>query len=144
MNRYLIIFVILLVIIIGVTIGMVLFMRSNQQSSLGPGGTSTTVTLPTVPEPGGQSSGSDAEAAFQSQIPQDMQITLGTNVVVGDYSLQLWTDPHGGGEALLKYDTTQNKWTVVSWGGGEWAIDSLVAEGVPQNTAAVLLAGMPH
>ena len=73
-----------------------------------------------------------------------MQVTLGTNVVVGDYSLQLWTDPHGGGEALLKYDSTQNKWILVSWGGGAWSADELVAEGVPQNMAVALLAGMPH
>ena len=73
-----------------------------------------------------------------------MQVTLGTNIVVDTYSLQLWTDPHGGGEALLTYDTTQNKWTVVSWGGGAWSVESLVGEGVPHNTATALLAGMPN
>jgi hypothetical protein len=141
MNRYFVIFVIVF-IIIGAVVGVLLYVRSNQ-SPLGQGGISTT-TLPTVPEPGEQATSAGAEAAFQSQIPQGMQVTLGTNVVVGTYSLQLWTDLHGGGEALLTYDTTQSKWTVVSWGGGAWAVDSLVAEGVPQNTATALLAGMPN
>ena len=142
MNRYLVVFVIVLIVIIGAAVGVLLYMHSNQ-SPLGQGGISTT-TLPTVPEPGGQATSASAKAAFQSQIPQGVQITLGTNVVVGDYSLQLWTDLHGGGEALLKYDTTQSKWTVISWGGGAWAVESLVAEGVPQTTATALLAGMPH
>ena len=54
MNRYFIVFIIFLIIVAVAIIGAVFFiMRSNQQSSLEQGGTSTTATLPTVPEPGG-------------------------------------------------------------------------------------------
>ena len=43
-----------------------------------------------------------------------------------------------------KYDYTQNKWVVVTRGGGAWNIADLVAKGVPPATATALWNEVPH
>ena len=48
----------------------------------------------------------------------------------------------GGGAALMKYDPNQNRWTLVTWGGGAWDAPELVAEGVPQDNVTALLSGL--
>jgi hypothetical protein len=42
---------------------------------------------------------------------------------------------------LLKYSSSKG-WVLMSLGGGEWAVDDLVEEGVPEPTAEQLIAGL--
>lgn len=61
------------------------------------------------------------------------------------YALQVWGADDMGGEALLMYDSTNNEWNFVSWGGGAWSAEGLTrSEGVPQDTAEALLGGLPN
>ena len=63
-------------------------------------------------------------------------------MVVGEYALQGWIGDVMGGEALLTYDATQNKWKLVDIGGGAWSVEGLVTFGVPQDIATKLVASM--
>ena len=78
---------------------------------------------------------------FKSQIQNANLITLGGTIVVSSYALQIWGDVNKGGEALLEYASSTG-WTLMSLGGGEWTVDGLVQEGVPQNIAEQLVAGL--
>lgn len=64
------------------------------------------------------------------------------NVVVGDYALQVWEGDHTGGQALMHFDATQNKWIIVDPGGGVWSAEDLVSFDVPTGTAQALVAGL--
>ncbi len=93
----------------------------------------------------GPRSETSVQAALRSHIRQEDQTTLHDTVISGDYALQSWRDSDFGGEALLKYDSVSEQWNLVTWGGGAWSVDGLVQfEGVPQDVATTLVAGMPH
>ncbi|OGC87793.1 hypothetical protein A3D70_00625 [Candidatus Adlerbacteria bacterium RIFCSPHIGHO2_02_FULL_54_18] len=86
------------------------------------------------------------QAAYQRALYKDNfdNVRLYQTVVSGSYALQEWRGDTVGGEALLKFDTIQNEWVIVSPGGGAWSVDGLVEMGVPQAIAAGLLSGMLH
>jgi hypothetical protein len=85
-----------------------------------------------------------------SEIAQDFlggiqnagQVALGGTVVVSPYALQIWGDTNTGGEALLEY--TSSTWVLVSLGGGEWTVFSLMQEGVPLSIAEQLVSGVTN
>jgi len=83
------------------------------------------------------------ETAFQSQ-PGAQAETLSTTVISGNYAVQLWSDTNEGGEALLTYDASADQWNLVTWGGGAWDVDGLVAVGVDQTDAQNLVALLPQ
>ncbi len=87
------------------------------------------------------------QAAYRSELdkyPSD-NTELYEISIVGDYALQVWVGDHMGGQALLKYDTTQRRWILVSGGGGSWSVDTLVTlMNVPQDVAVQLLRGLPQ
>lgn len=144
MNRYIIIFAALILVVI-VVIGAVFLLRpSNNTTPVIQQGTqgSYQPTSSTVSVSAGQSKEA-AKAAYQKALSASGDpdnIKPGATVVVDIYALQTWTGNHTGGEALLKFDTSQNKWIIVDPGGGAWSIDGLVAAGVPRDTATALLA----
>src|SRR3989338_5458479 len=81
---------------------------------------------------------------FQQEVAQGHpdNIKLSETVVVGEYALQGWIGDVMGGEALLTYDATQDKWKLVDIGGGAWSVEGLVTFGVPQDIATKLVASM--
>src|SRR3989338_5790586 len=81
---------------------------------------------------------------FQQEVAQGHpdNIKLSETVVVGEYALQGWIGDVMGGEALLTYDATQNKWKLVDIGGGAWSVEGFVIFGVSKDIAAELVAGM--
>lgn len=78
---------------------------------------------------------------FLGEIQNANQIGLGGTVMVPPYALQIWGDTNKGGEALLE-NTSSTGWTLVSLGGGEWSVLSLIQEGVPVDAAEQLVAGL--
>jgi hypothetical protein len=91
----------------------------------------------------GVSSPQDPQVAndFLGAIQNANQISLGGTVEVSPYALQIWGDTNKGGEALLEYGSSTG-WSLVSLGGGEWTVLSLIQEGVPVTTAQQLVAGL--
>ena len=80
---------------------------------------------------------------FLTQIQNANQIALGGTVVASSYALQIWGDTNTGGEALLEYASSTG-WTLVSLGGGEWSVLSLIQEGVPVSVAEQLVLGLTN
>ncbi len=80
---------------------------------------------------------------FLGEIQNANQIALGGTVVVPPYALQVWGDTNKGGEALLEYASSTG-WTLISLGGGEWSVLSLIQEGVPVSVAEQLVAGLTN
>src|SRR3989344_2041506 len=130
MNRYIIILVTLLLIAI-VGIGVAFYSRPNsgiapvvQQAVPQP--VSSTVSVPT------DRSKEDARSTFQHALDQNNidNIKLQETVVAGDWALQAWAGDVMGGEALLKYEITQDRWVILISSGGVWDINALVGVGV--------------
>lgn len=145
MNRTPIILGTALMVTVAAVIGGILLLSSNislpiQQtpptSSTVPSYTST-VSVPGVP------TDAAVAATLRSKIADGEPTTLYGNVVVENYALQVWGNPVGGGQALLKRDSVQGQWVLVSWGGGAWSAEGLVEQGVPQEVAASLVANVP-
>jgi hypothetical protein len=80
-------------------------------------------------------------AAYQAALTLDNPDTIqvGKTAVSGSYALQAWAGSRTGGQALLKFDASQNAWVIVDPGGGAWSLDGLVSAGVPEDNAAVLI-----
>ena len=87
-----------------------------------------------------------AKAAFQQAVDrQNIDNTkLYQTSIAGDYALQVWAGNIMGGEALLKYDEVQGRWSIVESSGGSYSEAALVSRGVPTSTAESLLVGMPQ
>lgn len=116
--------------------------QSNQQGGNGSPYTPVPSTTATV----SAEEQKKVETDFSSQIASDNTDNVKTyqTVIVGEYALQVWKGDNLGGEALMKYDAAQKKWTLITSGGGAWSVEGLVAAGVPEATAEVLLQGVPH
>jgi len=97
----------------------------------------TTASIQGIPSPQNPQVANDFLGAIQNA----NQISLGGTVVVSPYALQIWGDTNKGGEALLQYGSSTG-WSLVSLGGGEWTVLSLIQEGVPVATAQQLVAGL--
>ncbi len=84
--------------------------------------------------------GESVRLAFQNEVAQHniSNVKLNQTVVVGDYALQVWQSGDTGGEALLKCDNTDRRWSVVTSGGAAWSLGGLTAQGVPEDTAKIL------
>lgn len=82
----------------------------------------------------------DVSAPFKAQIENAGLIKLGGTTVVGEYALQDWSDENKAGDALLRR-TNNGSWQLITLGGGSWDVGSLVAEGVPKETAEALIEG---
>jgi len=65
-------------------------------------------------------------------------LSFSDSTIVNNYALQVWYDENVGGEALLKYRDGTG-WEIVSFGGGAWSLANLVQQGVPSETARVLI-----
>jgi hypothetical protein len=59
--------------------------------------------------------------------------------ISGDYALASWTWGDTGGQALLK--KKDDKWTIVTAGGGQLGEKGLIQYGVPKNIASALTKG---
>lgn len=146
MNRNIIILVTLLIVVI--VAGAIWFLRSNQPTPTGQG--IPAVTLPDnsngVPSQQDSQSKAAVQSAFRSGIAPYVtdNVRLQQTVIAGEYALQVWTSDTMGGQALLKYNPTQGRWTFVTAGGGEWSVAGLVEAGVSQDIATTLLAGVSH
>ncbi len=140
--KYPLILLVALIVFVAVLV-LTLYSRPSQQGSSS-GGISLLPAATSTPSPSSVPSNSAVAAALQSHIVQGDQTKLYSNATVGGYALQLWGNANGGGEALLKYETAQHQWTLVSWGGGAWNVADLAEEGVSTDTAVALLANMPH
>lgn len=85
------------------------------------------------------------KAAVQARVPAGISMAFGATSIADIYALQVWTADDVAGEALLMYDSTNNQWNFVSWGGGAWSAEGLTqVEGVPQDTATALLKALPN
>lgn len=82
-------------------------------------------------------------AAYMTPYNDD-NIYLYDTSISGNFALQLWKGDNTGGEGLLKFDTGQGIWVVITGGGGSWSVYGLVQAGVPRDTATALLAAMPQ
>ncbi|HEV8666543.1 MAG TPA: hypothetical protein VN665_01695 [Candidatus Paceibacterota bacterium] len=145
MNRTLII-LLSLVVVLGVAIGITLYVKSSPTPTASTQqGNGTPVSVPNVttpPPPGDSNSKEAVQAAYEAELakhPSD-NTKLYQTVIEGNYALQVYAGNVLGGEALLKYDQTQDKWILVDGGGGSWSINELVVEGVPRATATALLS----
>ncbi len=145
MNRYTILIAVLITVLASllIAIGFVLYQRSQKSTPSVTQGSISPASFPSVPQPNTQSRES-VSAALQRNMHPGEQTTMGANVVVGDWALQLWNDPHAGGEALFVYDSANYQWRLVSWGGGAWSINGLIQAGVPSNIATSLLTDLPR
>lgn len=103
------------------------------------------VPYPSTTQPGTAQSEAAVQSAFAATLAGDNpdNIKMENTVIAGDYALQVWAGTITGGQALLKYDTKQTNWTVLSMGGGSWTIESLTTIwGVPRATAVALVLGV--
>ena len=143
MYRYIILFAVILLIIAGIAGFVVLSHPNNPAPANLPSFEPQTIPNPTPPA---NRSKEDIQSAFQNEIApyNNDNVKMHETVTSGDYALQVWIGNNTGGEALLKYDSAQGRWVVLSGGGGAWSVGSLVAAGVPKDTAAILLTGAPH
>ena len=84
----------------------------------------------------------DIAAAFHSQTATSTgaTVTLQGTVIVSTYALQTWKEGDEAGEALFKY-TSGTGWKLVTSGGGEASVASLITIGIPQDIAEALIAG---
>ena len=114
---------------------------ASSTPTYGGGSNQTTVTQQNSPDAQGALA-TYQKALASSNYPDNIKPQQ--TVVVGNYALQLWLGDHTGGEALLKFDNVQNKWTIVDPGGGAWSVEGLVVFGVPTTTAEALVARVPH
>lgn len=147
-HKALTIILIALSLVVAVFTGVMLFLRftqapATQQQQIPP------VTFPSDSNPpvlSNLNSKSAVQSAFQKEIaPYDTDHTqLYETVISGEYALQVWKGLTFGGEALLKFNKTQNKWAVITGGGGTWSLHGLIDAGVPAADAAVLIAAVPH
>lgn len=136
-------------VIVVVAVGAVFLVLSKGA----PEPANTKKTPPSVPGSSGysvtlqQSQDSRAvQAAYQSVLSKNNfdNVRLYQTAISEGYALQSWKGDSIGGEALLKFDTAQNKWIIVDPGGGAWSVLGLVQMGVPQSAAESLVAGMPR
>lgn len=73
--------------------------------------------------------------AFRRQIQHKNSHTVDSTVVISDYALlTLLVGEHGGGQAVLKFDSS-NGWVLLSSSGGAVGLLDLIALGVPQSIA---------
>ncbi|MDB5225560.1 MAG: hypothetical protein JWL87_512 [Candidatus Adlerbacteria bacterium] len=147
MNRYLVAFILALIVVAVIAVGVVLLLRSGSQTPIPKGETPVVVfpsdsQLPASPQ--NSASQVAARAAFQREVDADNpdNIKLGTTIVSGGYALQAWGGDITGGEAVLKYDMGLGRWILVVSSGGTWGAAGLASYGVPEDTAAALVAGM--
>jgi serine/threonine protein kinase len=129
----------LLVLICALAFGLyVVWPQQQQTASKGP--LVTSVNDATSPAQSKEA----VRSAFQKGLPpgNNDHTKLYDTVIAGGYALQLWKGDNMGGEALLKYDAAQDQWVVVTGGGGAWSVSDLVAAGVPQEAATILLANL--
>jgi hypothetical protein len=146
MNRSAII--VLLAILLGAVVAGVYFLRPAPAVTPQPNQQGVRITP--VDDPYASQSGTQSkeavQAAYRNALLKDNvdNIKLYQTTVSGRYALQSWRGDNSGGAALLKFDSVQNKWTIVNPGGGAWTVDALVEMGVPQDTASALLANMPR
>jgi hypothetical protein len=134
---------IILVLLIGaLAVGIIWFLRPNAQSPSGQ------TTLPQNNYPSNNYlTGQDAQsqAAVKQTFLEGIAPYLNDNIktqqtaIENGYAIQSWLGDNTGGEALLKYDTVQNKWVLITAGGGIWTLGALIDEGVPTSTAQILL-----
>ncbi len=140
---------ILLVLIVIVALGIGLLVFFSTRSAAPPDQLNTPSTNTGTPNSTvsvtQQRSKTEVRAAYQEIItknPGDNTELYDTSIV-GEYALQVWAGDTMGGEALLKYDPSQRKWNILSGGGGQWSVETLVTlMNVPQDTAVQLLAGL--
>lgn len=145
MNRYITIAVVVL-LVVAAAIGIVFLLYPNNPAPAGqqqvtqgtPQPTNSTVSVPV-----GRTKEA-ARAAFQQAVDkQNIDNTkLYETSIAGNYALQAWAGDVMGGQALLKYDDAQRRWSIVESSGGAWRVESLVSLGVSTTTAETLLAGM--
>ncbi len=83
----------------------------------------------------------EVRATFREQ-QSDGEMELRATSVVGAYALQVWTDGVTGGQTLLRFDNTQNRWVTVAVTGGAFSVAGLHKQGVPQKTILALLHGL--
>jgi len=140
-------------IIIGLIVGGVWFFthQSSLNHNASSGSTSslppvqsktqsgTSISVQNIPSPQNPEVAKD----FLSGIQNTDQIALGGTVVVSPYALQIWGSANTGGEALMEYASSTG-WTLLSLGGGEWSVLSLIEEGVPVSLAEQLAAGLTN
>jgi len=112
------------------------------------GGSSGMVSIPNTPSGGSQQSGMNAQskeavqAAFAARLATSNPDNIKTQdvVIAGEFALQDWAGDVTAGEALLRYDSAQDTWTVVASTGGAWSVEELVQyHGVPADVAAQLV-----
>mgnify|MGYP001617913680 CR=1 FL=1 len=144
MNRYLVVFIALL-LVVAAAVGAVLLLRPGATAPAVPQQGMPQPISSTVSVPTDRSAGA-AQTAFRREIAPYVtdNVRLQETVVVGDYALQVWSSDSMGGEALLRYDSSQSRWAFITAGGGSWSIDGLASAGVPKDTAAALLSGLPR
>lgn len=80
----------------------------------------------------------NVQSDFTHQIENANQIKLNNVAVVSTYALQNWEDSNKGGQALLRYSSSEG-WKLVSMGGGVWDVSGLVRNGVPRSVAQQLV-----
>ena len=134
MNRTILIPAVLLVLTLVAIVAMLFLRGSMSVPSSGP------ITLPL------SLAASDAQMKAEVQTvvskaanPADHP-HLRETAVSGSYALQVVVGDTQGGEVLLKKEGSA--WQIISWGGGTWSSEDLVAEGVPEATAKKLISGM--
>lgn len=151
----------IIIIIVIVAIGLVawsiwfsVYLQGSQNNESSNTGSSLPTILPSAqsqPQGGAAApiqaisspENSDVAKDFLSSMQNEGQVALGGTVVVSPYALQVWGDTNMGGEALLEY-TSSTRWVLLSLGGGEWTVLSLMQEGVPLATAKQLIAGLTN
>ncbi len=122
------------------SISIVILLHSGTLRSTNTGGLSAAVPMSSEVDP---RSTAAVQTSMQSHIMPGDQTKLYATVISEDYALQSWGDSDIGGQALLKYNTDQQQWNLLTWGGGTWSVEELVqSEGVPRDTATALVAGM--
>lgn len=145
MNRVVIILIAFVIIAAAAGAG---FFYLRSQPSATPAGQTQGNAIPSDLPSGAQTSDSQSKTAVQTALKTQMAeyfadgLQLGDTVISGNYAVQLWSTNHMGGEALLQY--AQNRWTVITYGGGVWSLQGLLTAGVPRDTATVLLKDIPH
>ena len=144
--------ILILILAVGIIAVGVIWLLRPAPTAQTPTGTVPQTTYPTnnyIP-PANTQQDQGSQAAVQDAYKQEIapynndNVKLYQTVISGGYALQVWMGDHTGGQALLKYDSLQGKWIVITGGGGEWSLGGLVGAGVPTTTAQALIAGVPH
>ena len=80
--------------------------------------------------------------AFKNQVRGGSGMQVAQISSTDGYAIVVWVDEPAGGETLLKYDTSQARWSVMESTGGAFNVAHLHDAGIPQKTILVLLKGI--